>query len=298
MRLKQITTAIAMLCTLVGCKNASNQFPGCTVSRTGIHHKLVALGEGFNKAQPGNYVTIQIAYRTIADSLFFSGTRQLQINEPPYPGAIDECFMMLTQGDSGIFYIAAKPFFEKTLETDMPKFLKDNEYIRIDMRMLDIMTESEFEREKEAFLSWIEDFGEYEKVIIKQYIEGEKIDVTPTESGLYIIPQQSNNEPRISIGDTITVHFEGRFMNGKIFDSTRKRHEPFVFVYGEKWQVIPGIEEALGSMGPGERALLIIPSNMAFGQEGNSNGLIPAFTSVLFEVEVVDVQRGPQTPTE
>lgn len=298
MRLKQITTAIAILCALAGCHNASKEFPGCTTSRTGIHHKLVALGDGFTKAQPSNYVTVQIAYRTVADSLFFSGTRQLQINEPPYPGAIDECFMMLTHGDSGTFYIAAQPFFEKTLETAMPKFLNNSEFIRIDMRMLDIMTESEFNREKEAFLSWIEDFGEYEKVIIKQYIEGEKIDVTPTESGLYIIPQHSNQEPRIAVGDTITVHFEGRFMNGKIFDSTRKRQEPFVFVYGEKWQVIPGIEEALATMGPGERSLLIIPSNMAFGQEGNSNGLIPAFTSVLFEVEVVEVQRGPETATE
>lgn len=84
-------------------------------------------------------------------------------------------------------------------------------------------------------------------------------------------------------------------MNGKIFDSTRKRNEPFIFVYGEKWQVIPGIEEALASMGAGERSLLIIPSDMAFGQEGNSNGLIPAFTSVLFEVEVMEVRQGPDT---
>lgn len=295
MSIKQIPSIFIALCALAGCQNASKLFPGCNVTKTGIHHRLIALGDGTTKAQPSNYITVQIAYRTTSDSLFFNGTRQLQVNEPPYPGSIDECFMMLTRGDSSTFYITAKPFFEQTLETQMPKFLKADDYIRIDIRMLEILTEDEFAREKEAFLSWIEDFGEYEKVIIKQYIEGQKIDVTPTASGLYIIPQQTNQEPRISEGDTITVHFEGRFMNGKIFDSTRKRNEPFIFVYGEKWQVIPGIEEALASMGAGERSLLIIPSDMAFGQEGNSNGLIPAFTSVLFEVEVMEVRQGPNT---
>ena len=63
----------------------------------------------------------------------------------------------------------------------------------------------------------------------------------------------------------------------------------FQFVYGQKWQVIPGLEEAIGMMYPGERALFIIPSNLAFGQGGSSTGIVPAFTSVIFEVEIVEV---------
>lgn len=290
--MRRLPLIAAALIALSACNNASKLFPGCSVSPTGIHYKLVALGDGSSKAQPSNYITAHIAYRTTADSLFFSGTRQLQVQQPPYKGAIDECFLMLTQGDSATFYIAAQPFFEQTLETAMPKFLSASDYLRVDVRMLEILSEAEFAQEKEAFMSWIEDFGEYERVLIRQYIDGEQIAVQPTASGLYIIPQTTNASPRIDEGDTITVHFEGRFLNGKIFDSTRKRQEPFVFVYGEKWQVIPGIEEALRTMGQGERSLLIIPSELAFGQEGNSNGLIPAFTSVLFEVEVMEVSPG------
>lgn len=290
--MRRLTLIAATLIALSACNNASKLFPGCSVSSTGIHYKLVALGDGSSKAQPSHYITAHIAYRTATDSLFFSGTRQLQVQQPPYKGAIDECFLMLTQGDSATFYIAAQPFFEQTLETSMPKFLSPGDYIRVDVRMLEILSEAEFAQEKEAFMSWIEDFGEYERVLIRQYIDGEQIAVQPTASGLYIIPQTTNASPRIAEGDTITVHFEGRFLNGKIFDSTRKRQEAFVFVYGEKWQVIPGIEEALGTMGQGERSLLIIPSELAFGQEGNSNGLIPAFTSVLFEVEVMEVSPG------
>lgn len=284
-----LSTAILLLFT--ACSNKSKLFPGFNETDTGIHFQLVSLGDGATKAAPTDYITINISYRTQSDSLFFNGTRQFQVTEPHYKGSIDECFLMLMKGDSATFYIKAKPFFEKTLEAKLPRFIDSTSFIRIDILMIDIQSENQFNLEMEAFMSWIDDFGEYEKVIIKQYMEGEKLAVEPTKSGLYIIPQVTTPNPLIEVGDTITVHFEGHFFNGKIFDSTRKRNEPFIFVYGEKWQVIPGIEEALGLMREGEKSILIIPSELAFGKEGNSSGLIPAFTSVIFEVEVVEVKK-------
>lgn len=285
-----IITAFALL--LAACSNESKIYPGFSETSTGIHYKLISLGDGTTKAQPSDYITVSITYRTASDSLFFSGTRQIHITQPHYEGSIDECFLMMMKGDSTTFYIKAQPFFEKTLEAALPKFIAPTDFIRIDILMIDIQTEEQFNLEMEAFMSWIEDFGEYEKVIIKQYMDGEKLSVEPTESGIYIVPQVVTQNTPIEIGDTITVHFEGRFFNGKIFDSTRKRNEPFIFVYGEKWQVIPGIEEALGRMRDGEKSMLIIPSKMAFGEGGNSSGIIPAFTSVVFEVEVVEVKKG------
>lgn len=287
-----ILLALAML---TACSHKSDRYPGFNRTSTGIHYRLVSLGEGLTKPKPSDYVTVGIAYRTPNDSLFFRATRQIHTTKPLYRGSIDECFMMLTQGDSATFYIEARPFFEKTLESELPKFLDSSDYLRVDILMLDIQSEEQFKLEKEAFLSWIEDFGEYEKVLIKQYMNAEKLSITPTESGLYIIPRVVTQNPIVEIGDTISVHFEGRFFNGKIFDSTRKRGEPFVFVYGEKWQVIPGIEEALGTMHKGDKSMLIIPSELAFGKGGNSSGLIPAFTSVVFDVELVDVKKGAQS---
>jgi FKBP-type peptidyl-prolyl cis-trans isomerase FkpA len=43
-------------------------------------------------------------------------------------------------------------------------------------------------------------------------------------------------------------------------------------------------------MYPGEKSLFIIPSHMAFGQEGSSTGIVPAFTPVIFEVEIIEVR--------
>lgn len=281
------------LLAIIGCSNKSSIYPGFSETETGIHYKLVSLGDGTEKAIPADYITINIAYRTSRDSLFFQGLRKFQLTKPHYSGSIDECFTMLAKGDSATFYLNAESFFTKTLESALPRFISGDALMRVDVKMLDIQSEKQYQDEKEAFLQWIEDFGEYEKVILKQYFEGEKLTIKPTKSGLYYIPVVTTNGDSVTVGDTITVHYEGRFLNGKFFDSTKKRNEPFQFVFGQKWQVIEGLEEAIGMMRNGEKAIIIIPSALAFGKEGSSTGIIPPFTSVIFEVELLEVKKKP-----
>jgi FKBP-type peptidyl-prolyl cis-trans isomerase FkpA len=278
------------LAYLVACNNDSKEFSGFSVTRNNIHFKRVTLGEGDVKAQPTNYITVNVAYRTPSDSLFFHGVRTFQLTESHFPGSIDECFAMLAKGDSAIFYISANDFFTRTIETNTPRFLDPNGYLRVDIHMMDIITEKQYQREKEVFLNWIEDFGDYEKVILRQYVEEQSLDFMKTQSGMHYIPITKGYGTQIQEGDTLTVHYEGRFFNGKYFDSTVKRDEPFQFVYGQKWQVIPGLEEAIGMMYAGEKSLFIIPSYMAFGQGGSSTGIVPAFTPVVFEIEIVEVK--------
>lgn len=291
MRLIRSIFVLASIYLFIGCSNKSDLFPGFSVTETGIHYKLVSLGDGTNRAMPSDYITINICYRTVHDSLFFQGLRKFQLTAPHFQGSIDECFAMIAQGDSATFYLNAELFFVKTLETSLPGFIAPNDLMRIDIKMVEIQTEKQYLDEKEAFLQWVDDFGEYEKVILKQYFKGEKISIAPTQSGLYFIPIVKTTNSNVHEGDTVTVHYEGRFLNGKFFDSTKKRNEPFQFVYGQKWQVIEGLEEAIGLMKEGERAIVIIPSNLAFGNEGSSTGIIPPFTSVIFEVELLEVKK-------
>ncbi len=277
---------------IASCSNESKLFPGYSVSNSGIHYRLITLGDSRVKPSPQDYITVSVAYRTLSDSIFFHGTRKFQLSESQFPGSIDECFLLMEQGDSATFYISADAFFSQTIETTLPQFIQPGSLMRVDINLLEIQTEKQYLQEKEAFLKWIEDFGEYEKVLLKQYLEGQPLAFEPTGSGMYYIPVQHGTGNIIAKGDTITVHFEGRFFNGKFFDSTRKRNEPFVFVYGQKWQVIPGLEEAIGMMRRSEKSLFIIPSSLAFGQGGSTTGIVPAFTSVIFEVEIVDVKPG------
>jgi FKBP-type peptidyl-prolyl cis-trans isomerase len=255
----------------------------------GVYYKLLKIGDSDVRCQFGDFVTADITYKTLNDSVFFKGRRKFRIGKPLYPGSIDECLTKLGKEEQASFIIDANDFFTKTLGTSTPSFLLALGKMKIETEIIDIQTTEQYNREKEAFLKWTEDFGEYEKIILKQYLEDSKLHIKPDSSGLYSLILKKGNGKKVAVGDTIVVHYEGRFLNGKFFDSTKKRNEAFQFVYGQQWQVIKGMEEAIATMHEGERSLFILPSDVAFGDKGSSTGIIPPFTSLIFEVELISV---------
>jgi FKBP-type peptidyl-prolyl cis-trans isomerase FkpA len=186
-----------------------------------------------------------IQYSTIDDSVFFSGRRKLKLEKPVYSGAIEDCFMSMRHDESASFILQAEPFFIQTLQSDLPSFFEADDYFKVKITLIEVQSEEDYFKEKQAFLHWTEDFGDYEKVVLQQFIKEEKIDAQPTESGLIFMPLEKGEGRKIEIGDTIMIHYEGIFLNGKYFDSTKRRKQPFQFVYGTEWQVIDGLEEGL-----------------------------------------------------
>ena len=90
-------------------------------------------------------------------------------------------------------------------------------------------------------------------------------------------------------GDTVTVNYVGvLYKNGKVFDASWKRHEPFTFVVG-KGQVIKGWDQGIPGMKVGGRRELIIPSELAYGKTG-SPPTIPANSALVFVVDLLGVQ--------
>ena len=277
----------AVTAVLSSCKDP---YPGYSKADEGIYYKLSAIGEQNKCCKYGDYVTANIAYLTMSDSVFFTGVRKFKLSEPDFPGSVDKCFTLICEHDSAQFIISGSDFFEKTLESAVPDYLNGDGKMKLSVKLLDVQTADEYAREKEAFLHWVEDLGEYEKVLLKQYIREAKIDIPPTEDGIYYIVKQTGSGPTVAAGDTVTIHYEGHFLNGKFFDSTRRRNDPFKFVYGQQWQVIGGLEKAIGKMREGDKALAVIPSEQAFGVDGSSGGIVPPFTPVVFEVELISVR--------
>lgn len=85
--------------------------------------------------------------------------------------------------------------------------------------------------------------------------------------------------------DTVRCHYEGRFINGQVFDSSYKRGVPAEFGVN---QVIKGWTEALQLMGEGAEWELYIPYNLAYGEAG-AHGSIPPYSALVFKVEVIKV---------
>jgi FKBP-type peptidyl-prolyl cis-trans isomerase FkpA len=277
------------------CCRENSKYPGFSKSRKGFYYQLKSFGESDLKPKTGDYITVDINYQTMKDSLFFEGRRKIKLAEPAYKGAIEDCFKMLRKDESAVFILPAEPFFKITLESDLPEFIKPGQDLKISVRIIDIQSEAQYENEKQAFLNWINDFGDYEKVILQQYLSEKKMNVKPDSSGIFCLVIIPGTGPQIELGDTITINYEGRFLNGKFFDSTKRRNSPFQFVYGTEWQVIKGIEKGLAKMREGEKALFILPSELAFGQTGSSTGIVPPFTSLIYEIEVLKVNKGIKT---
>lgn len=112
-------------------------------------------------------------------------------------------------------------------------------------------------------------------------------EVTTTKSGLQyeIIKQGDGKIPTES--NTVKVHYEGKLIDGTIFDSSIKRGEPIEFV---PTQVIKGWTEGLQLMPVGSKYIFYIPYDLAYGPNG-AGGVIPPYATLIFEVELLEIVK-------
>jgi FKBP-type peptidyl-prolyl cis-trans isomerase len=88
-------------------------------------------------------------------------------------------------------------------------------------------------------------------------------------------------------GGSVTVHYVGTLPNGQEFDNSNKRGEPFAFTLGEG-RVIKGWEEGVVGMKVGGKRILVIPSDLAYGDQGY--GPIPGKATLVFSIELLEVK--------
>lgn len=113
--------------------------------------------------------------------------------------------------------------------------------------------------------------------------EGVKV----TASGLQyeVVTMGTGEKPKAT--DQVTVHYTGKLINGKVFDSSVQRGQPATFGLN---QVIPGWTEGLQLMPVGSKFILYLPYNLAYGQRGAGND-IPPYAALVFEVELLDIAK-------
>ena len=109
-----------------------------------------------------------------------------------------------------------------------------------------------------------------------------------TNSGLRYKIIQKGDGKKATKGAKVSVHYKGQLLDGTVFDSSYKRKQPIDFNVGIG-QVISGWDEGIQLLQVGDKARLVIPSHLAYGERG-AGGVIPPNATLIFDVELMDVK--------
>jgi len=138
---------------------------------------------------------------------------------------------------------------------------------------------------------------EKDEKVIKEYVDKNKLKTTKTAEGVYVAVSQEGAGDQPKAGDTVSVHYTGKLLNGKVFDSSQDSTlrpgmplEPIKFPIGQG-MVIKGWDAGIGALKKGSKATLVIPSSLAYGLQG-SPPAIPGNSVLVFDVELVDIKAG------
>lgn len=142
-----------------------------------------------------------------------------------------------------------------------------------------------FEEKTTAFKKQQEEEAKILAMQIEQLVAEKYPNAVKTASGLYYIMEQEGAGKQAVAGDTVSVHYTGVLTTGKKFDSSRDRGKPIDFPLGQG-AVIKGWDEGIALLKVGGKAKLIIPYQLAYGEQGYP-GAIPPKATLIFDVELM-----------
>ncbi|MBI5218974.1 MAG: FKBP-type peptidyl-prolyl cis-trans isomerase [Bacteroidia bacterium] len=258
--------------------------------KSGLRYKFFIENKDAAKPVNDDILVLKMIYKTGKDSILFStaelsGSFRMRMKPASHEGGcIEDAFGMMHVGDSARFVIDAVNFYEKTKKTEAPLFIRQGDKIIFDIKLVKILKTSDLENEVRS-LNHASEAEEYK--LLEQYLKNANIKQKPEGSGLYYIETKAGTGRKAEHGMTVKIHYTGSFVDGKVFDSSLERNQPFEFKLGTR-QAIPGLEEGVLKMKKGGTATLIIPSKLAYGFE--QKGPVPPFSTLIFEIELLDAR--------
>lgn len=182
-----------------------------------------------------------------------------------------EAIPLLSKGGKGKFFIPSELAYGSRAAGKIPA----NSVLIFDIELIDFVDKNA-QKKKQAKL---------DNALILEYLKSNKLEAQATESGIYYIiadPGEGSDHPNNA--SKITAHYEGKLLDGTVFDSSIKRGDPLTFDLG---RVIPGWQEAIPLLKKGGKGTFIIPSGLAYGTRG-AGGVIKPNSVLVFYVELID----------
>jgi peptidylprolyl isomerase len=143
------------------------------------------------------------------------------------------------------------------------------------------------------------DYGPIDDALIQKYLTTNAITTAQKQpSGLYFVPVVTNaSAPLATVGQVVSILYTGMLLDGTVFDASSKRNNYALSFRLGTDRLISGVEQGVLLMHKGDKAVLLIPSGMAYGRAGASPN-IPANAVLRFEVELTDLNPSYAVPDD
>lgn len=265
------------------CNVLNNEHDGYAYnSRHNYYFKLLAFSDTYKKAHPSDVVTAHVTYSLVdTDSLLFETERGVIVRDEKKLG-LPLLFVDAHSGDSISFIVPTSDF---VLDTIFPKefdTLMAAPEMRITVRIKSVVDSATYRENQKALLLWKQTKADYEKYLIQQYLQQHTETFVYQKNGIYkrIIKKGTGAYP--SLNNYVTISYQGSLLNGTIINHSTIQD----FLLSSEMQVIDGLVLVIQKMQEGERAQVIVPSSYAWGENGSSDGSVPPFSSLVFDIEL------------
>lgn len=291
MKIFAMVAVVLSMCVACG-KNNDIPKPlkkqGFKQAENGILYKFEKENKSGRVAEQGEIIFGSIVMR-FNDSIINKAESQPISQAMPSSGErfnVADNVNALHEGDVVTFAIMADTILALTgTPQALPPFFKEGngDVLYYEIAVEKVMSQDEY-------AAYMEQIAEENRVkdaeALAKYISDNNVTVAPTANGVYVVVNEMGNGPKAVDGKTIRVNYTGRLLDGTVFDSSEGR-APFELTLGNH-SVIAGWEEGLTGLPQGTKATLIIPQEQAYGSR--SAGPIPPCSSLVFDVEIVDVR--------
>lgn len=307
-RIISIALLSAATIGFTACNNSGGEFK--TIN--GMEYKIVKDAKGKNAAI-GDVVEFNLVAKcdtTVINDTWKQGRPAAnKVDSARNSSDIMAVFPFLSPGDSAIIVISCDsilaPMTAEQLSRGVPPWLKKGNKITINLSVVSVKSEADYQKEMEAKqaeeMKKIEDQKAQQLPLddktLQEYFAKNNIKAEKTASGLYYTIQKPGSGAPIAKGQTVSMMYTGKTLDGNIFDSNNDPevakknghgNEPLTFAVGQG-QMIPGVDEGVGLLKKGAKATLYLPSPIAYGPQ-SPNPSIPANAIMIFEVDITDVK--------
>ena len=257
-----------------------------------FYFKLLSIGDGKIKPDTADYLWLDARALTLKDSVFWDTKHDAFQNYFVKQNSFSfaKHLFTLSAGDSVQYLIPSPLFFKEVFKFPVPFFSQKDSCVKFSVKIMRIVSRKEYTRINDSLGAAVLQQKNKEYMQINNYATLNFKNPVQLGKDAFMQITLPTSLDTIKKGSKISILYKGYFLDGRLADFT-PAGKPFEFTIGQEGQIIDGLRLALYHLKKGEKAKIILPSRLAFGSRGSSNGSIAPYTPLLYEVEVLDVKK-------